>query len=409
MRTRQREREAWQSPPDLDEYILTARGELLGRVEVPAGARPGLEFEGYFHPARAFSRVVGLFDEYNRAGDRWARLYHSGLTTAVALRRGRQLDMDRAVERAEAAWDLADDALHELGLELTDASGRRLATSLINIECVKLEEESALHDEPGDLEGLSPFEELEAGVDVTPYRLSACSRDKDAPAGTPARKPLTAVPWRPEEDLELDAALEAWESATEGSSPDYEDDPDAELEWEGGSPSLEDRITLWRRAAGGHPRDTLLSNLDLAGPMGSADIERDRDVWVKSVQLARARGFLGADLADYLIWSIVTEVEDHRYVEDPNGDELLDRRVAFAQKLGVEMEDLDRMTDPPAEWLTLQKASHDQHTQRVSEVLLSAGETSLAAAMRDRPEEFEARMDAWDERVRKEHEEKQRR
>jgi hypothetical protein len=42
-------------------------------------------------------------------------------------------------------------------------------------------------------------------------------------------------------------------------------------------------------------------------------------------------------------------------------------------------------------------------------VLLSTGGVLLEAAMRERPEELAARMAAWEERVKREHEERLRR
>ena len=61
-----------EDPPEPVEYTLTAKGEVLGTVVVRR-SRERL-FMGYFHPIRAFSRIVGLFDEYNRAIERYDRL-----------------------------------------------------------------------------------------------------------------------------------------------------------------------------------------------------------------------------------------------------------------------------------------------------------------------------------------------
>lgn len=50
-----------------------------------------------------------------------------------------------------------------------------------------------------------------------------------------------------------------------------------------------------------------------------------------------------------------------------------------------------------------------RRARRRNEVLLSTGGVLLEAAMRERPEELAARMAAWEERVKREHEERLRR
>jgi len=403
MCARRHKRDPPQGPPEFDEYTLTTRGELLGSVEVPAGERLGPGFAGYFHPARAFSRVVGLFDEWKRAADRLVRLYDTDFTASPSpvLRRGHRLDVSEALARARVAQDIASQALVDLGLELSDSSGRRLETSFINIERVRIEQETERHE--FGLIGPSPFEEIDAGIEVTPYRLSAYAPSEEEPDGPPSRGPRWGVPWSPAKERDEAAEDGALASADEEWSSEDEDGRDDEYEWEGNAPSLEDRVALWHRAVTGHRRDTLFSVLDLAST-STVDDDDERDHWVKSVQRARAEGVMDVELSHYLIWRIVTNAEEQRMqVVDPLLLELMDRMEPMPAKYGVsEMADLDQMTDPPAEWLDIHKACDARRSQLASEVLLSAGESALVAAMHERPEEFAARMAVWDARMERE-------
>jgi hypothetical protein len=411
MSHRRSRRDSRQNLPEPVEYTLTAKGEVLGTVEVRR-SRERL-FMGYFHPARAFSRVVRLFDEYNRAADRYVRLRDSDFRTSTspALRRGAPLDVSEARRRAWVAQDIAGQALAALGLELHDSNGRPVETVYIGIGRVRIEEEMELYEiADGRLAGPSPFEEIDAGVDVTPYRLLGRMAAEDE-AG---RKPRWGVPWSPDEGR-TDTAEEdsLWFVAADLERDDEEDsdekvDFDDELEWEGSQPPFENRVTLWHRAVSGHPRDTLLRVLDLAQPQYSNDPE-DRDLWVKSVQYARTEGLLDEQLSQYLIWRIVTDAHDEVSERDPSLLELLARMDAVAVKHGLDPEAADEISDPPAEWAEINTAWLARGAQMINEVLLAAGELSLEAAMREQPAEFAARMAAWEERVKRGHEERQRR
>jgi hypothetical protein len=398
-------------PPEFHTYTLTAKGEVLGTVDVRPGTRLGPDFCGYFHPVRAFSRVWPLFEAYERAYDRYYRLYAGDYraSPSPALRRGQRLDVSEALARAKVAQEIAHQELVDLGLELSDSRGRRLETGSIYIERTRLEEQIEFYERYTELYETSPYDEIDDGVDVSPYRLSAHEPEKD-PAESPSRKEPWGEPWTPAKEREEaarwaaeDAVIDAWLDGQ--SAEDDEDAGDGEVPWEddyewyGDHPSFEDKMVLLQRAAVGHPRDTFRWVLDLAKPRDYDD-DKDRDEWVKAVQRARSDGLLDEELSQFLIWKIVTDAHEYRHkVADPVMLELHHRMNVLVEKYGMEPDDLDQMTDPPAEWSDLDKAWNEREPRIVGDVLISAGETALEAAMRERPEEFAARMAVWEEKV----------
>jgi hypothetical protein len=125
-------------------------------------------------------------------------------------------------------------------------------------------------------------------------------------------------------------------------------------EGEGDGLSLEDRVALWHRAVSGHRCETFYNVLGLVGSDICNHDDDDRKLWIESVQRARTDGLLDEEISRYLIWRIV--VSDYERSSDPAFLELLDRETAVTQTCGVEIEDLDQMTDPPTEYLDLHKA-----------------------------------------------------
>jgi hypothetical protein len=403
--------------PEFSTYALSAKGELLGTVEVPLGVRPGYDFRGYFHPVRAFSRIWPLIEASERAYDRYYLLY----TYDARALRSRGLpsapgpDVSEALERATLAQDLAQRKVDALGMELTDARGQRLKTGWMHIERTLLEEEVEIYERYPDLCETDPFDEIDAGVDVSPYRLTAHGPEKD-PARAASHKKRWGAPWTAERERDLVAAEQAaGETAAavfggelqEGDEGD-EGDEDGEgggvpweedYEWEGEHPPFEDKLALLQRAAKGHPRDTFAWVLDVAMPRHYDDDE-DRDEWVKAVQRARAEGVLEADLAQFLIWKIVMNAHEYRHkTVDPVLVELDHRMDVVAQKYGVEADELGQMAEPPAEWIEIDEAWDAREPRIVGEVLLAAGEAGIEAEMRERPGEFGERMKGWEERV----------
>jgi hypothetical protein len=175
----------------------------------------------------------------------------------------------------------------------------------------------------------------------------------------------------------------------------WEDD----YEWDGEHPSFEDKVVLLRRAAKGHPRDTFAWVLDVAKPRHYDDDE-DRDEWVKAVQRTREEGVLQAELAQFLIWKIVMNAHEYRQnTVDPVLVELADREEEVAKKYGVEAEDVHLKVYAPVEWAEIDKAWEAREAEMIREVFVAAGETALEVEMRERAEEFAARMKGWEERV----------